>query len=633
LGRPFQTEITRIPSTLEWALEQPLDPSLEAMVSTLAGFPLLVIGSGGSLSGAHFVARVHEATTGRPAKAVSPLEFLYSSVNPATHGVLLLTAGGNNKDIVGSFEAAVQREFGAIGVVCARVDSKIIQAAKTYPWVRFLEYNNPAGKDGFLAVNSLLSTCILVGRAYGAIEASSDSTKLLINLRHRLSRAVLDAILGRKTLMALGGEWAWPAVLDLESKFTEAGLGNVLVADLRNFGHGRHHWFDKKGAESALVVLETPPLAALTMRTLALLPTQYPRTILRSPFNGPMSTIDLFVQVSQLVHEAGKRVVVDPGKPGVPEFGRRIYQVGLASVASSRAATNRSMWLQRKSRISQCSYPVLEQFLDEFLASLDRSRFCGLVFDYDGTICDPPDRFLKPSPAIGRALNDLLSRGIAIAVATGRGRSVQNGLRQVIDEAHWGRVLVGNYNGYLIMPLTDSPPKFNGIPCAEIRRANALLVSDSVVHGYAKIEVGRQQISVTPRSGIYRQSVLLRILELVGTLKNLKVTESDHSIDILHADVSKINVVKALSALTGNGEDRILTVGDQGQYGGNDFDMLSRPLSLSVDRVSSSPQTCWNLSPAGSRGALAAISLMMAMGFGEKEFRIDIGRLERGKFD
>jgi len=631
LGRPFQTEITNIPTTVEWALEQTLDPSLEAMVSNLAAFPLLVVGSGGSLSGAHFVARVHEATTGRAAKAVSPLEFFYSSVNPATHAVLFLTASGNNKDIVGSFEAAMQREFGAVGIVCAQNGSKIIRKAKMYPWVRFLEYLNPAGKDGFLAVNSLLSTCILVGRAYGAINASSDSFRHLIGLRHRLSQFELEAVLGRRTLMALGAEWAWPAVLDLESKFTEAGLANVLTADLRNFGHGRHHWFDKKGAESVLVVLETPPLAALTKKTLALLPTQYPRAVLRSSFNGPVATIDLFVQVSQLVYEAGKHVAVDPGRPGVPEFGRRIYQIGFPSVAAGREVTNRSVWLQRKSRISQYSCAVLEQFLDKFLAGLEQSRFCGLVFDYDGTLCDAPDRFLKPKPVVGHALNELLSKGIAIGVATGRGRSVQEGLRQVIDRKLWGRVLVGNYNGSFVMILRDSPPKFNGVPCEEIRRANDLLTSDPLIRDYAKIEVRWQQISLTPQSGLFRQSVLLRTLELLSKWGDLKVTESDHSIDVLHSEVSKANVVAALSALTEDGEDRILTVGDQGQFGGNDFEMLSRPLSLSVDKVSSSPETCWNLSPVGLRGAIATSFLMKAMVFKEKTLCIDIDFLEKGK--
>jgi hypothetical protein len=57
----------------------------------------------------------------------------------------------------------------------------------------------------------------------------------------------------------------------------------------------------------------------------------------------------------------------------------------------------------------------------------------------------------------------------------------------------------------------------------------------------------------------------------------------------------------------------ILIVGDQGQPSGNDFDLLNRPYSLSVDKVSPSLSHCWNISPAGWRGANATLSLIKAM--------------------
>ena len=51
----------------------------------------------------------------------------------------------------------------------------------------------------------------------------------------------------------------------------------------------------------------------------------------------------------------------------------------------------------------------------------------------------------------------------------------------------------------------------------------------------------------------------------------------------------------------------ILTIGDRGKWPGNDAALLKEPLSLSVDEVSYSPETCWNLSPAGVRGVQATL--------------------------
>ena len=116
MGKPFDREIEDIQASLTWAFAEPIHPSFREMVSTFSSLPLLVVGSGGSLSGAHFVARLHEQTTGQMARAITPLELLFSQVNPALHAVLFLTASGNNKDILSAFDNSIRREFITIGI-------------------------------------------------------------------------------------------------------------------------------------------------------------------------------------------------------------------------------------------------------------------------------------------------------------------------------------------------------------------------------------------------------------------------------------------------------------------------------------------------------------------------------------
>lgn len=630
MGKPFEKELEKIPYTIKWAFSEKINSTFEEIIETITQFPLLVVGSGGSLSAAHFVARLNEQKSGKLARAITPLEFIFSPINPSIHAVLFLTASGNNKDILKAFEYAIHREFTAIAIVCANVGSKIVKKASGFSYVQVFEYLNPTGKDGFLAVNSLLSLNILAARAFNVIDTSNNNIQKLIDFKPHFQNSNWHTILSRKTFIALGAEWAWPALVDLESKFTEAALGNVLISDFRNFGHGRHYWFDKKGDESALLILETPQVSSLAQKTETILPAKFPRAIFKSSFSGPMASIDLLKQIFYFVNEAGKYANIDPGKPRVPEYGRKFYHINLSNVITSRAK-NRIAWIERKARASNHSYSVLGNYLDQFLSVLKHIQFAGIVFDYDGTLCDTPERFTKPKPEIAEALNNLLSLGITFGIATGRGKSVQKSLRQVINRKFWSRIIVGNYNGSTVLQLNKDLPRFNGNLSKTIKEANGILTEDTLLMENTNITVRAKQISFVPKSSFSKQNVFRRVDEILRDLENIHIVQSDHSVDILDLEASKLHVVEKFREMLKGKTKNILIIGDQGQYGGNDFEVLSLPYSLSVNNTSSSLTTCWNLSPCGLRGMRATLSIIKAMKVEDKLFRLDIDYLEKEK--
>jgi len=545
--------------------------------------------------------------------------------------VLFLTASGNNKDILSAFDNAIYREFTNIGIICSNTNSKIVKKARLYPHVHIYEYSNPVGKDGFLAVNSLLLTCILAARGYNAIDESEDVIQNLINLKPEFHRADLDNVLSRKTIVALGGEWAWPALIDLESKFTEAALGSVLITDFRNFAHGRHHWFDKKGNESSLLVLETPPLFKLAEKTLNILPIKFPRVILKTKFIGPLAGIDLCIKVFWLVNEAGKRSSIDPGKPKIPEFGRKIYHIGLSHAILKKKYKNRFVWVRRKISESNQSQEIVEKYLGQFIENIKKTKFAGIVFDYDGTLCNPSERFKQLTPEMSRFLNRLLAQGINIGVATGRGQSAQKSLRQVIDKESWDNVIIGNYNGSIVLPLKDDLPHLTEQSSDTLMHAYDLLINDLSIVKQTNIELRSKQISITPKANIIGNLRFNKILEILNQLKDIKIIKSGHSIDILDRDVSKTQVVEVLRQKINCRENNILTIGDQGQYGGNDFELLNLQFGLSVDKISSSLITCWNLSPIGLRGAEATIAILKSLEINQGTFQLDIKSLEKRK--
>jgi HAD superfamily hydrolase (TIGR01484 family) len=632
MGKPFIKELENIPQTLRWAFAEPIHDSLEKIVGEFSDLPLFIVGSGGSLSCAHFIARLHERETGKMCRAITPFELLFLDVNPSSHGILIVTAGGNNKDIINALEVAIRKEFVQIAVSCSSLGSKIAALSKEYPYIRLFEYNNPTGKDGFLAVNTLLSTCVLFAKAYGAIDTATEATKIqqLVETRQDLFDESWDRILNHNTLVALGGEWSWPALTDLESKCTEAGLRNVLITDLKNFSHGRHTWFDKKGDESALLILETPPLAALSKKITALLPPQYPAAVLSTRHSGPLAAIDLFIQIFYLVQRVGVLSNIDPGRPQVPEFGRKMYHTGLP-LSPIRKKTNRDAWLARKAHASNRSLSALKPALVGFLTQFQNKSFPGIIFDYDGTLCDNAERFTRPKPEIATALNKLLSKGILIGIATGRGRSVQRSLLEVINEKFQSRIIVGNYNGALVSKLTDAASQANGSISPQIQKAYQLIKEDSYLWKEIETEPRSKQISVTSKGHASSQTIFHVLHNVLSSIETLRIVQSSHSIDILDSDVSKVRVVEVLRSMLPPASRDILVVGDQGQIDGNDFDLLNRPYSLSVDKVTPSLSHCWNLSPLGRRGADATLAIINAMEIQNGSFHLNTDLLEREK--
>jgi hypothetical protein len=109
-----------------------------------------------------------------------------------------------------------------------------------------------------------------------------------------------------------------PAAVDIESRFIEAALGNVHGTDLRNFGHGRHHWFAKRPDETGIIALVGDHQNSLATRTLALIPESVPTA--RIDFGGPKDEQALagLVVSLHIAAEAGRLRGIDPAKPGMP---------------------------------------------------------------------------------------------------------------------------------------------------------------------------------------------------------------------------------------------------------------------------------------------------------------------------
>jgi fructoselysine-6-P-deglycase FrlB-like protein/hydroxymethylpyrimidine pyrophosphatase-like HAD family hydrolase len=631
LGKPYTSELNTLGDTYDYSLALPVE-SLAAFLRSGAALSLVSVGSGGSLTSAHLAAQLHTHYTGKLVKAMTPLELVSSPANLRDLAVLVVTAGGRNPDILGCFERVVKREPKLLGVLCARKDTPLGQTAASRAFVH--EFELPGGKDGFLATNTLLATGVLLARAYG--RAWSDGEPLpgrfkellhpgvahndfLADLRHR-ARPLWE----RQTLVVLHGYTTQPAAVDLESKFTEAALGHVQTSDYRNFAHGRHHWLARHGSETGVLALVTPPEKQLADQTLRLLPEEV--TVLRLDIGsaGAAGALTALVLALYLAGMAGEARGIDPGRPKVPAFGRKLYHLHAFSEPEGQPGMNEAeaVAIERKAQVSVITLTVqgrLQAWREayaRFRHALRETSFAALILDYDGTLCNTSERFTGPRHEVADKLAELLAAGVLVGIATGRGQSVRKDLRQALPDASlWKRVLIGYHNGGEIAFLDDdTQPATSKELDGSLRAVESAIRANEALSRIAKCEAKNRQITLEGIAAEVAMEAWEWVEQVLRGVASPGVTalRSSHSIDVLAPGVCKRALVDRVRAQLGS-PAAVLCVGDRGRWPGNDFALLQEPLSLSVDEASADPQTCWNLAAPGHRYVEATLEYLRAM--------------------
>lgn len=646
LGKPYKSELEKLEETYQWALEVPLDPVVD-FVKSATDLPMITVGSGGSYTSAAYAALLHQTMSGL-AYPVTPLEILSRNRRLSKVAVAFFSAGGRNRDILYSFEVAARLEPEQLLVLCQSKGSKLASLSKQYCYVTLAEYVPPAGRDGFLATNSLLASAIVMTRAYGAIQPFLG--KLPISLQGIIGSSFREftlelqtqvrRLLKKDSLIVLYGKWSKPVAIDLESKMTEAGLVNMQLADFRNFAHGRHNWLAKHASSTGILALTTPEDEQIASKTLRIIPDSIPKVILSTKHSNSVGTLELLIKAMCVVYDFGRSRNIDPGRPGVPRFGSRLYNLRTPFSQSTREIVEGKMSLKKRALFRKFGENLtLHEFnqkavvaLDSFLDRLQRTKFNGVVFDYDGTLCDPVHRFSGPSENIGKGIERLVTSGIRVGIATGRGSSVRKDLRKLLPNSVWSEVLIGYYNGSDIATLQDDAhPHKDGTVDPTLSKFLSIMDKE----GYAsdvQLTVRPKQITIEyPKDSGKKISILAyqHISQRYG-INTIKILESSHSIDVVAPDVSKRNLVKTVEDyISKDGfQPQILKIGDKGRWPGNDFELLADEFSLSVDAVSQDFDGCWNIAPLGHRGEQATLDYLNMIKIQQSQFELEIQELE-----
>ena len=116
------------------------------------------------------------------------------------------------------------------------------------------------------------------------------------------------------------------------------------------------------------------------------------------------------------------------------------------------------------------------------------------------------------------------------------------------------------------------------------------------------------------------------LLVLHKDINTIKILESSHSMDIIDAKTSKLEIIPHCIALSErlSVSGKFICIGDRGSWPGNDYQLLSSDYSLSVDQASKSLETCWNLASPGVKGVSATKEYMRSISYYKGYFKIKL---------
>ncbi|MBQ7358984.1 MAG: HAD hydrolase family protein [Lachnospiraceae bacterium] len=570
----------------------------------------LAIGSGGSFS----VAKIFEymcTISGRMSKSITPLELGHYSDQLKQNVAVLFTAGGSNNDSRNAYTYVSNYEMEGILTCCMKQNSPIKKMQKENLHNYFFEYQMPVAKDGYLAVESMISFLTILSNAFW--KATRNSFFKISEdddwLNRKIDIDILNRVLQKQSIIVLHGGITTPAAVDLESKFSETSLGNIQLVDFRNFAHGRHFWLSDREDSTGIIALVSSKEQKIAKQTLQVVPESIPIFSVDIDDSTIMGLFEAFHFIFEIVYQAGMLRGIDPGKPKVPDFGRKMYHINYSMGNKRNDVVLCAAERKKAVGMNSCMAEYFEQGKENY-KRLKRNSFRGIIFDYDGTLHNK-EKYTSTESAIFDRINEFLAAGIQIGIATGRGQSVRRELQKVIEEQYWKDVVIAYYNGGCIGTLDDNmqpDKKSKGFPI-EFEEIKVFLET-SIPKETLKVDGIKDrnpfQLTIINDNDERGKACLEVIKEFVRQKSTVKILESSHSIDIIPLKSSKNNIF-SWGLWKQYNEDDFLRFGDAGHFGGNDYELLQSIYGISVDSISTSPKYCWNYAKQGMRNLEATL--------------------------
>jgi fructoselysine-6-P-deglycase FrlB-like protein len=300
----------------------------------------VVIGTGGSKAPAKYISQVISGK-GIPSIFMTPYDYEREVVFPSDF-LIVVSYSGNTMDCEQAIRKAKRDGVKRVALITASRNPKLAQLLQginqpdgdiliSYGWAKY------GFEKGFLTFAGVISPSLLFAMTMNNTELTKSNVEGLFTSSRSLLIEGIDklckAILNSGNIEILGGAYAWPAMLDLESKLVEGGVCYVQMHESKDFSHGRFMTSMKRpGLYSPKIILQTEQddYENFLIQNLKQKGKQIPILQLKSLHSGLEGGFELLIMVQYFVYQIAKELYQnkkDITKPKViPKEGLQLYR-------------------------------------------------------------------------------------------------------------------------------------------------------------------------------------------------------------------------------------------------------------------------------------------------------------------
>ncbi|HEC37758.1 hypothetical protein LCGC14_0459940 [marine sediment metagenome] len=333
----FENNLLNIPKVFDFALKN-YENYIKTNEFENFGDILIIIGSGASYSVAKAMQQLFNPPNQKfSVYAYTPFEYILKIQE--NYPICLISYSGTNSDVKSCFKRAIDIKSKQIFLLTGNLNSLLASKIKNSKNNFILPVITPKEERGFVGVYSMFSSLCILAKFLYKEEWDEKYTEFLLqknlkNLIERHMKHILDDIYQKLNMLhikdkfhivALGTNWAEPALIDLESKIVECNLGTIEVSELKNYTHGRYINLFKNPDNRIVVIFKTPETKDLAEFIDKKLSKVSPVVSLETNSNDFIGMVDLHIQMLVFVNALGKIYNQDPSKPGFPNEAKGLY--------------------------------------------------------------------------------------------------------------------------------------------------------------------------------------------------------------------------------------------------------------------------------------------------------------------
>jgi len=294
--------------------------------------PGYVIGTGGSYVVANFIASLLSQHTNNLFMPIRPFDFIRLGKN--VNSAIFISNSGKTPDIISSLKYSIEIKIPRIAVITGEKQSELDEYLRSEDDLLLCTGAN--GERGFLSVAGIIVPCFMIWAALRNNQFWHDEKgylnfhRLFENAKNKagkvfskLEKATPEGISSQR-IVVLGGGYAWPAMLDFESKMVESGLGQPELSEIKDYSHGR--FVSSINSRIVKIICGMPDDKPYRDFLIDRLTPKKKVIEITTDYSGAKGSLELLLQIEHIMRLIAERESYDLSGPMIPSKGLELYR-------------------------------------------------------------------------------------------------------------------------------------------------------------------------------------------------------------------------------------------------------------------------------------------------------------------